>query len=261
MRTSRAGNLYECPDLFRLTPVNGGEARWVLYGADGMYRLGTYENGVFHQQGERRPLDYGTCTYAGQTWNHHDDTEGRMHISFLTDVRYNWDANKSYPDMPFGSCMTVACLLTLVRTQEGYRLLRNPLPALSALREGEGEALCIQSARRAELLPSLSGDMEFDLQAQAPIKLRAGCVGFSYDPRTGHVLFTGGKETVLLKKGPLHVRLLTDRTSCEFFLQGEASATYGLPMRDLPLQISSDADFSLAGRRWSMRSIWVGSAD
>ena len=61
---------------------------------------------------------------------------------------------------------------------------------------------------------------------------------------------------MLQRKGPLRLRVLTDRTSCEFFLQGEISASYGQPMKDVPLDFSSADEFSLAGRRWAMQSIW-----
>ena len=255
-RTSRADDLYECPDLFRLTPVNGGEPKWVLYGADGMVRVGEFREGAFLQEGEKQPLDYGSSTYAGQTWNHHDDSEGRMHISWLLDARHFWNGNAAYPDMPFSQCMTVACLLTLERTPEGYRLRRNPVPAVDSLRQGEGDEVLARLATKVCLLPCLSGDLDVEVRAESTLRVQAGRVWFTYDPQTGLARFEGGKETVLQRKGPLRLRVLTDRTSCEFFLQGEISASYGQPMKDVPLDFSSADEFSLAGRRWAMQSIW-----
>lgn len=255
-RLSRAEDLYECPDLFRLTPVNGGEPRWVLYGADGMYRVGAFEDGRFTQEGGKLPLDCGSCTYAGQTWNHHDDSVGRMHISFMTDWRYSWSANRSYPDMPFGACMTVPCLLTLTSAPDGYRVCRNPIPEIASLREGEGEPVACSPVCNVSIEPHLSGDMELVIDAQHPVTVRAGGVSFTYDPHTGEARFYGGRSMRLRQTGPLRLRVLTDRASCEFFLQGEASASYGLSMRDTPIEISSATAFSVQGRRWRMRSIW-----
>ena len=98
--------------------------------------------------------------------------------------------------------------------------------------------------------------MELTIDAQHPVTVRAGGVSFTYDPHTGEARFYGGRSMRLQQIGPLRLRVLTDRTSCEFFLQGEVSASYGLSMRDVPIDISSATAFSVQGRRWRMRSIW-----
>ena len=256
-RTARAEDLYECPDLFPLTPVNDPTPRWVLYGADGMVRIGDFTDGAFHQTGARFPLDYGKNTYAGQTWNNRDDSQGRMHISWLHSGENTWSNPDSYPGMPFSQCMTVPCLLTLVKTADGYRLHRNPIPALTSLRTGATKEITLCSeAEAVEIHPFTSGDTELTLDCEAPLTLRVGECGFVYDPGSGQVVFDGGKTCILEKKGPLHLRMLTDIMSCECFLQEEISATYGMDMRNRPILLTCEGRLNVSGTSYALSRIW-----
>ena len=254
-RASRAPDLYECPDLFQLTPAGGGTPRWVLYGADGTYRIGNFADGVFHQDGPRFPLDFGRCAYAGQTWNDRDDSDGRMHISWLRDESLSWDHPDSYPGMPFSQCMTVTCLLTLARTAQGDRLRRNPVPALEKLRDG-GEPVSLRAVDRASIVPALSGDLTVCLDAAVPMCVRVGGASFRYDPVSGEVCFDGRREYRLERNGPLHLRVLTDRMSCEFFLQEEISASYGMQMEGRAIEVETEGALVVKGMRYAMRGIW-----
>lgn len=254
-RTAQAGNLYECPDLFRLTPVNGGEPKWVLYGADSMYRIGNFDNGVFTQESEGFPLDFGTCTYAGQTWTGRDDTDGRMHISWLRSGDNAWSDPMVYPDMPFSQQMTVPCLLKLVRTEDGYRVTRTPIPALDSLHDGEAEPQKIAACKAAELDLLPQGDLRLTIDSENPISVRVGEFGFDYDPKTGHLVLDGGHRTyTLLKGGALSLRVLSDTMSCEIFLQDEIS--YSLETTERTMKITGEGEFSAEGERYAMRSIW-----
>lgn len=255
-RTSRSPDLYECPDLFRLTPVNGGDPRWVLYGADGMYRIGDFAEGAFRQTGQRFPLDFGSCTYAGQTWNDRDDSDGRMHISWLRDEGLSWDDADSYPGMAFSQCMTIACLLTLVRTPGGDRLHRYPVPAVDRLRIGEGGPVSVRTEDHVSVLPELSGDLTLRIDAAEPVCVRAGSASFVYNPASGQVCFDGRREYRLLRSGPLELRVLTDRMSCEFFLQREISTSYGIQMEGRTIEIETSGALAVEGTRYAMCGIW-----
>ena len=253
-RTSRSDDLYECPDLFRLTPVGGGAPKWVLYGADGMVRVGEFTHGAFTQEGERHPLDYGLCTYAGQTWNGRDDSDGRMHISWLRDDKLSWGDTSSYPGMPFSQQMTVPCLLRLVDTPQGWRVTRTPIPALDALRDGAPERRTLGAGRME--LPE-QGDILLTLRSGGPVALRLGIARVTYDPATGEAAFDGGrKRFTLQKKGPLSLRLLTDTMSSEFFLQDEISASYGQEMAGKALEIEGGEDLSVEAAIYRMKRIW-----
>lgn len=254
--TSRSDDLFECPDLFRLTPENGGEPKWVLYGADGNYRVGDFSAGAFVQIGERFPLDYGRCTYAGQTWSGRDDRDGRMHISWLRDEKLSWADPNSFPGMPFSQQMTVPCLLKLYSTPDGYRVTRTPIPALDALHTGAPVGIRIArcTETKLELLPQ--GDLRLNISCDAPVTVRVGSGSFVYDPRTGETAFDGGKRFATQKKGVLSLRVLTDAASCEFFLQDEISASYGQEMAGKALELCCAEGLWAEGKAWAMQSIW-----
>lgn len=255
--TERASDLYECPDLFQLTPENGGEPKWVLYGADSQYRVGDFENGRFTQISERFPLDYGTCTYAGQTWNGRDDAGGRMHISWLRDEKLSWTDTNSFPGMPFSQQMTVPCLLKLWNTPDGYRVTRTPIPAVDSLREGAPITFSTASCSKTRLPLLIQGDLLMEITCDAPIVVRLGNFGFTYDPATGKAVFDGGeKQFTLQKKGGLKLRALTDTCSCEFFLQDEISASYGTSVSGKTLEIRCEGECSIQGTCYAMKSIW-----
>lgn len=255
--TARADDLYECPDLFKLTPENGGEPKWVLYGADSKYRVGDFSKGVFTQIGDRYPLDYGKCTYAGQTWTGRDDADGRMHISWLRDSKLSWVDTNSFPDMPFSQQMTVPCLLKLWNTPDGYRVTRTPIPAIDSLHTGEPVALKVENCDSAALPLLLQGDMRIEIACEGPVTVSCGCGSFVYDPATGEAVFDGGHHSITLqKKGALSLRVLTDTASCEFFLQDEISASYGQDMAGQPLRIQCEKGASIEGSTIAMKSIW-----
>lgn len=255
--TARAEDLYECPDLFKLTPVNGGEPKWVLYGADSKYRVGDFSKGVFTQIGERYPLDYGTCTYAGQTWTDRDDTDGRMHISWLRDEKLSWTDTNSFPNMGFSQQMTVPCLLKLYDTPDGYRVTRTPIPAIDSLHTGAPIALKVDTCTEAKLPLLQQGDMHIEITCDAPVTISCGCASFVYNPVTGEAVFDGGhRSCTLQKKGNLSLRMLTDTASCEFFLQDEISASYGQEIAGKALEIRSEGSVSIEGTSVAMRSIW-----
>lgn len=253
----RIDDLYECPDLFQMTPVGGGKPKWLLYGADSRYRVGEFSHGVFTQEGESFPLDYGTCTYAGQTWTGRDDSDGRMHISWLRDDKLSWQDTTCYPDMPFSQQMTVPCLLRLVNTPEGYRVTRTPAPAIRSLREGEPIIRKINGSKEVFLSLPLQSDTCLTVMCEGLLEIRADKGSFVYEPVSGRVVFDGGRrEYILQKKGALELRILTDTMSCEFFLQDEISASYGQDMRGKTVQMFCQAGFSAEGTTHVLKSIW-----
>ncbi len=255
--TSRADRLYECPDLFRLTPVNGGAPKWVLYGGDGMYRVGEFSRGAFTQEGDMHPLDYGLCTYAGQTWNGRDDADGRMHISWLRDENLSWTEANAYPGMPFSQQMTVPCLLKLVNTPRGYRVTRTPIPALDSLREDGPEEISLRDGKEIEIALPTQGDACLEIAAGGKLTVRLGSARIEYDPAEGTARFDGGKKRhVFQKNGPLSLRLLTDTMSSEFFLQNEISASYGQRMKGKKLILQCENGLSAKGKIYRMGSIW-----
>ena len=246
---SRTGNLYECPDLFPLPVAETGEMRWALYGGNGEYRVGTFENYRFTAIGTPGQLDYGTATYAGQTWNSHPDLNVRYHIAWLHDEEQPWfyDPDRR-PGMPFAQSMTVLCRFTLHETRDGYRLFREPIKAFSSLRRQE--TACRLAPGETRTLP-VPGDTELTLPGGQAAAVTVNGQGFTFDGKT--FSFTGGKTYRRSGTGALTVRIVTDVRSVEFFLGGEISASYFDGAEEKRLCTDTAADC----RIWELESIWA----
>ena len=264
---SRTMDLYECPDLFRMRVAETGEELWVLYGANGMYRVGKFENYAFTQIEESHHLDYGSATYAGQTWNCHPDRDGRYHIAWLRDpsLDWNYDAERNC-GIPFSQSMTLVCRFTLHRTNEGYRLFRAPIDAVSALRKDAPETLTfsldpqakcgrLSMTETADISVDVPGDAEIEIDAKKPVSITVGREGFTYFPDENLLKFTSGKTYVLTSDGKMNVRVITDVRSVEFFIGGEISATYACLDRDKYIRIAGE-EADVFCRLWKVNSIW-----
>lgn len=158
--------------------------------------------------------------------------------------------------------MTVPCLLKLWNTPDGYRVTRTPIPAIDSLREGAPISFSVPDCTSARLPLLVQGDLLMEITCDAPVTVRLGKFGFTYDPATGKAVFDGGeKQFTLQKKGALSLRALTDTCSCEFFLQNEISASYGTSIPGKSLEIRSEGRFSIQGTSYAMKSIWNEDED
>ncbi len=251
---SRTMELYECPDLFRLPVAETGETLWVLYGGNGMYRVGKFENYRFTQIGESMCLDYGSATYAGQTWNSHPDPEGRYHIAWMNENVWSQEKTSS---VPFSQSMSLVCRFTLHETAAGYRLFRAPIDAVRSLREGSGEPMKgpAQNGSDGEWALPVPGEAEFTWDGTDPVRIEVNGHGFTFEPDTRLLRFTSGKEYALTSAGPLSVRIVADVRSVEFFICGEISATFISLPPDKKLAVRGEAS-RVRGTLWSLRSIW-----
>lgn len=246
---SRTENLYECPDLFPLPVAETGETLWALYGGNGEYRIGTFEKYRFTAIGAPGQLDYGTATYAGQTWNSHPDPTARYHIAWLHDEDQPWfyDPERK-PGMPFAQSMTVLCRFTLHRADDGYRLFRTPIEAFSSLRRAE--TVCRMQENTPLALP-VPGDAELTIPEGQTAAVTVNGQGFRFDGET--FTFTGGKTYRRVGTGELTVRIVTDVRSVEFFLGGEISASYFDGAAEKRLL----SDVPAVCRVWKLESIWA----
>ncbi len=123
---SRLEEFHECPELFEL-PVDGDAAnkRWVVYGANAMYYVGTFDGKTFtpeHPQKYR--LHYGLY-YASQAFSLAPD--GRV-------ITMAWAPRVSMPGMPFNQAFSLPAELTLKTTPAGIRLCAQPIKELETLR-------------------------------------------------------------------------------------------------------------------------------
>ncbi len=251
---SRTMDLYECPDLFRLPVVETGEQLWVLYGANGMYRIGRFENYRFTQIADSMFLDYGNATYAGQTWNSHPDQKGRYHIAWMSEG--NWEEREPL-SVHFSQSMSLLCRFTLHKTAAGYRLFRTPIDAVESLRaeifRTLHDGISTEDGTVCEM--PAPGEALFTLDTAASVQVSVNGLGFTYEPVNRKLIFTSGKEYVLTSDGSPSVRIIIDTRSVEFFVSSEISATYILLDPKKELRITGN-DGRIAGKIWKLNSIW-----
>lgn len=268
---SREMDLFECPDLFPLEVEETGEVLWVLYGGNGKYRIGRFEDYHFtaFPQKDVLYLDYGLAVYAGQTWNDPPDLKERLHMAWMADNQRKWNYAPECLERGKGysQSMSLVCSLKLHKTPLGYRLFRTPIPALKTLRQGIGQSVSVRSG------DLLNAPAEYLLNADPgkPLTVLFGDQGLSYDPQTGSVACIVGedkptwmmfsnvnskeiKRTKLTKTDELSLHLYTDRRSVEVFLNGEISMSFS-SLTDTD-RVSVIGQKELGGTVYRLNSIW-----
>lgn len=211
----------ECPELFEMPvsgPLIGGEARskWIFYGANCRYLVGSFDGKTFTPETEPRMLDFGQF-YASQTYSNVADGR-RIQIGWMNGAG-------PLPGMPFNQQMGVPRDLTLRNGGDGYEIMCVPVPELNALRARKvtGSTGTVKSAN--SVLAGLKGGLydvalKFQLEIGVPIRVDIGGHEMVIDPEKREVRFLGKTAPLTITVGEIDVRLLVDRSSVEIFLQG-----------------------------------------
>lgn len=251
LKASSTLDLFECSDLFPLATPDG-EKKWVLYGADGFARIGDFDGYVFRESGGAHPLDYGDATYAGQTWNGHPQGK-RVHIGWVRGMG-GTGGDFGYEGMPFSQCMTVPCELMLVKEENGYRVLRNPVRELAKLRAPEPERFALDLAGRTSLETAPQHEYAFRFsRISGELKIEAGRYVIRLDAGSGTLFFENG-QSCGLPGGEFAFRLLVDTTTMEFFFAGGIACTYAMAPGNMGLTIAGSG--RAAYEKWELHSIW-----
>jgi sucrose-6-phosphate hydrolase SacC (GH32 family) len=205
----------ECPEFFEIA-VDGNKqnTRWVFYGGNGRYLVGKFDGRAFTPESGPHALNRGNCFYASQTYNGIPSADGRR-------VLIPWGTTAT-PGMPFNQMMGVPVELTLRTTEEGLRLLANPLKELASLR-AQSHTIQPQTLNpgdnslagvKGELL-DLSSELALGDAAELGFKLRG--VTVSYDAKKQELSCNGNKAEIKPVEGKIRLRLLVDRTSIDIF--------------------------------------------
>lgn len=219
--TSRIEGFFECPDLFEL-PVEGrvGEARWVLYAADGKYVLGQFDGQKFTTESGKHTVWHGNF-YAAQTFS--DTPDGRR-------IQIGWGNGITFPGMPFNQQMTVPCRLTLRPTEDGPRMFVEPVKEIASLRGPAHTTADMELTPGTNLLKERSFgellDIEADLEPRdaALFGLEVRGVPVMYDVKKQELTVKTVKVPLKLEQGRLRLRVLVDRGSVEVFANGGRAA-------------------------------------
>jgi sucrose-6-phosphate hydrolase SacC (GH32 family) len=214
----------ECPDMFELA-VDGNKknSRWVFWGGDGKYLIGSFNGKEFTKESGPFNTKYGGNDYAAQSYSDIPAKDGRR-------IQFSWLSGGEYPKMPFNQQFTVPRNLTLRTTPEGIRLFMEPAKEIETLRISKATNFStkLQGTDKPIKVPAVNGEL---LDVEMVIDLKNG------DSRdTTQVIMTElfgqkisyniGKQMIDLNgiKAPLvainqriKLRIILDRTSVELF--------------------------------------------
>jgi fructan beta-fructosidase len=211
----------ECPDFVPL-PVDGdpGNVKWVFWGADGHYLVGTFDGSAFTPQTPPRRAYCGGgevrgSAYAAQTWSDVEDGR-RIQIAWL---------QGDVPGMPFNQQMSLPVELTLRSATGGPRLCFSPLPEIETL-YGEKQAL-----RDADLdggptlLPTGGHDLldihaEMDVHKATELEFTLRGIPVVYHVKRQELSCCDRTAPLQAPGGKLRLRMLLDRASLEIFAAG-----------------------------------------
>ena len=268
---------FECPDLYRL-PLDGDEnnQKWVLADASGSYLVGEFDGTAFYPEGEAvHKLDYGTDYYAGQTFTVAGFPDERI-------IQIAWMHNWNQPELPtvgWTNGATFPTELRLVTTEEGVRLVRNPIDEIELLYEDTQQMRVGLWAADEDPLAGIEGDA-FDITLTVDLaRSEATSFGFAFsnnfevrfDAAAGTVSYTadtvpadavsvpGAGESSLVT-----LRVLRDAGSVELFVNGgRFCSTNEVPfdLSDLSASLVKNGDLWIekltvhtVGRAWDTSS-------
>jgi sucrose-6-phosphate hydrolase SacC (GH32 family) len=249
----------ECPDFFEL-PVDDdpNDTRWVFWGGNGRYLLGTFDGREFKPQSGPHESCIGNY-YAAQTWSDIPEADGQR-------IQIAWMAGGKFPGMPFNQQMSIPCELTLRRFPEGVRLCRAPVREIGKLRS-------LKCSLKHTPLPAgqnLPSDMSAELfEIQTEIQPgSASEIGF--DLRGSELVYNVDKRLLSCKgkkfrlqpvNGRIKLQILVDRTSIEVFSPDSwVSLHLCFPLDPANKSIELFARGGQAQIRslkfWTLKSIW-----
>jgi fructan beta-fructosidase len=229
---SRIDGYFECPDLVEFElPDASGQARWVLYGADGKYVIGRFDGRSFTPETEKQQLWHGNF-YAAQTWSNAPD--GRK-------TQIGWGNGISFPESPFNQQMTVPCELSLRKTADGLRLCALPVPELAALVESERTWKNVSISPGGQSVPGLGDlageyldvDMLFEPRDTASVTLAVRGVSVTCFAPKGKLVCRDLTVPCKPAGGKVSLRVLVDRGSVEVFAnRGEVALSVAAPAKE-----------------------------
>lgn len=222
----RIGDSTECPEFFEIPLEGTREKRWVFYGGNGRYLVGTFDGTTFTPESGPHTLHYGNCFYASQTFNNVPPTDGRR-------ILIGW-GTMEMPGMPFNQMMTFPVELTLRQRPEGHRLHVNPVQEITKIygRKHQRTNLPLPTAQNP--LTGIKGDCfditaEFELQGATQLGLHVRGIPVVYSVADQRLNCLGCSAPLETPDGVLTLRLLVDRTSIEIFAQdGEVYMPVGI---------------------------------
>lgn len=234
----------ECPDFFEMPIMGTKQRKWVFTGANGLYRIGTFDGKQFHPETATQQVEFGGNNYAVQTY---------YGLPKDRHVQIGWMRGGNYPGMPFNQQMTFPCDLTLRKTKDGLRLYRYPAPEIDKIYATTFDA----SSGIAPGWPAMDLEAKFAAGTK-PTILDVNGQSITYDPIAKTLTALNHSAVLEPENGWIHLRVLVDRNSLEVFGNGgrvSLSSCMNLPSRmELQLKPAVSENAQCTARR--LRTIW-----
>ncbi len=216
----------ECPELFQIPVEGANESKWIFFGANFRYVVGSFDGTKFIPEQEPIRGDYGANFYASQTYNHTPDGK-RIQIAWM-------NGSGPYPNMPFNQQMSFPCELKLHRTPTGYRLTRTPVRAIESLwmpMEHFSNISLRETEEHRFDLKKGEFDIHMRLHLTGTAKINIQGCEISVDAKEGKLHLFDHVAPIEIPTGDVELRILVDRSSVEVFAQGRyVSMTSYIPV-------------------------------
>ena len=111
----------ECPNLVRVPFKNSADYRWVIFGATGIYMVGSFIDGQFVPEQNVYRSNTESRWYAGQCFNNADDV-----------ILIDWLRTQAV-ETRFSQAMGIPCKLELESAYDRLWLMKTPIDALQKL--------------------------------------------------------------------------------------------------------------------------------
>ncbi len=248
----------ECPDFFEFPLASQQASKWIFWGGNGNYLIGSFDGTKFTKESGPHRVEFGNNFYAAQTYSDIPAADGRR-------IQIAWMRDGKYPGMPFNQQMSIPTELTLQATPDGPRLYRWPIRELDAL-HGSHHAWSGALIEGKKPLAEIRGDL-FDLQTaidpgqakQIALTIRGTTI--EYDVSKKELKLLGKTAPLAPIDGKVRLRVLIDRSSIEVFAN-DGIATMSscfIPSRDTdrpPLSLTGSGANVTSLDVWELKSCW-----
>ncbi len=257
----------ECPDMFALPirdvqgrpPTGFFDMRWIFWGGNGTYLIGTFDGKKFTRQSGPHKTEWGRSCYAAQTWSDIPAEDGRRII-------IGWMRGGKFPGMPFNQQSSIPRVMTLRRTKEGLRLFLYPVSEIEnvhgkkhtwsklALKPGENPLADLKGKLwdiDAVIEPGKAQQVGFEIRGQKII----------YSVKDGKLTALGSSAALKMQDGKIKLRIVADVASIEVFANdGRIVMSFSLPIDPKNTSLSMLAAGGEAKvdslTIWECKSVW-----
>lgn len=215
----------ECPDFYPLF-IDGDKNRekWVLTGAADRYLIGTFDGYRFVPEGPVGRLHYGSNSYASQSFTQNAPGDNRR-------IRIAWNNAAPLP-ASFSQSMNIPCEMSLRTIDGNVMLCAKPVEEFVNQFESEEsiESVHIQDTVTLTCLQGKAYDIDIVLHPGTASAVTIALLGMyvRLDFERDLLFCSENTAPLWIRSGCVHLRLLSDTTGLEIFLdEGQAFMACG----------------------------------